>query len=272
MTMRTVQMLVTRKLAEQFLRKNDINRPFRDTYCEELCGIILRGEWKLTHQGIAISTDGTLLDGQHRLHAIVRTGIPCMMLVTTDCDAHLFELIDRGRIRTQADSLHVSRRHAAAARFLFMLSKAPANWSHSCTIDQVKDVLCWAGAPIDVVLQAVRGVKRVKTASPIVGACIVRVMQGGERASHALRTYQAFATHGEMPRICRSFANQLDRGEVSTRRDGWDLAARAWIAFDHRRADQDRIQIKDKTHSLEEMKEAADRYHAKQQQRVEEAA
>jgi hypothetical protein len=269
--MKISQMMVTRKLAEQFLRKNDNNRSFRDSYCEEWCGIIRRGAFQMTHQGIAIATDGTLLDGQHRLHAIVRTGISCQMVVATDCDKELYELIDRGRTRTTADALHITMRQASAARFLHMVPTAPGA-SHSCTTDQVRHVMEWAGQAIDLVLQATPTVKKVKTSAPIAGACIIRVMQGGDRAKHALRTFKAFVNHEDMPPICRTFANQLDRGDVSVRRNLWDLSARAWIAFDLRRATNDRIQIKDKLHSITEMQDALSRYHIAHTPAVAEAA
>jgi hypothetical protein len=35
-----------------------------------------RGDWRLTHQGIAFDASGALVDGQHRLAAIVEADVP----------------------------------------------------------------------------------------------------------------------------------------------------------------------------------------------------
>jgi hypothetical protein len=43
---------------------------------------MLAGEWYETHQGIAFYEDGTLADGQHRLRAIVQSGVSLWMRVT----------------------------------------------------------------------------------------------------------------------------------------------------------------------------------------------
>lgn len=63
--------------------------------------------WVTTHQGIAFDVSGILIDGQHRLAAIVESGVPQIMLVTFDLPPEAKLAIDRGRIRALADQLQI---------------------------------------------------------------------------------------------------------------------------------------------------------------------
>lgn len=97
--------LITPTLAEKLLGLNSANRPLNRrlvaTYVEE----INEGRWQLTHQGVALSTDSMLLDGQHRLHAIVETGKAQQMFVAVGMADSNFAVIDTGRNRKYSDVL-----------------------------------------------------------------------------------------------------------------------------------------------------------------------
>ena len=58
------------------LDANNHNRRFSNAQFDTLIGILVRGEWKRTHQGMAFYKDGKLMDAQHRCGASVVTGIP----------------------------------------------------------------------------------------------------------------------------------------------------------------------------------------------------
>ena len=97
-------------IARKILDKNGINRPKRLGYIKDICGIINRGEWKCTHQGIAISTNGDLIDGQHRLEGIVLSGKSVPVVVWRDVDESTFSVLDRGLIRTMSDCTGIAKR------------------------------------------------------------------------------------------------------------------------------------------------------------------
>jgi len=103
--LKTFELRITPDKAREFLKKNTGNRPLRSAWVENLAGMIRRDEWETTHQGIAFDVDGNLLDGQHRLQAIVRAGKAVDMLVTTGLAKETFKHIDGGRVRTPADRL-----------------------------------------------------------------------------------------------------------------------------------------------------------------------
>lgn len=73
-----------------------------------LAKAIENGQWKVTHQGIALDDEGVLVDGQHRLHAIVRAGIPVELTVARGVEAETFDVIDTGVARTTAAALQIA--------------------------------------------------------------------------------------------------------------------------------------------------------------------
>ena len=97
---------MTPEMAERFLQTNPRNRHIKREKVKKLIDDIKHGEWKLTHQGIAIDEDGKLIDGHHRLTAIVETGIPCEMMVTFN--AVESEKIDIGATRNDKDALYMA--------------------------------------------------------------------------------------------------------------------------------------------------------------------
>ena len=71
--------LITPELARGMLIDNEGNRRKRELWVNYLANCIRNNEWKPTHQGIAFSENGKLLDGQHRLHAIIKADIPVVV-------------------------------------------------------------------------------------------------------------------------------------------------------------------------------------------------
>jgi len=96
---------ITPARAESFLKKNKNNRPVKASNVLKLKNDLQQGHFKLTHQGIAFDWDGNLLDGQHRLMAIVESGVTASMYVTYNCDPSIFKVIDSGSARNTNDVL-----------------------------------------------------------------------------------------------------------------------------------------------------------------------
>lgn len=116
---------ITPNDAAAWLRKSEgqLQRTLSELLVNRLTAAIEAGEWRLTHQGIAIDDAGVVLDGQHRLHAIVRADRAVPMLVARGVDPAGFSVFDTGRARTTADSLRVAGYAngpaiASAARYL----------------------------------------------------------------------------------------------------------------------------------------------------------
>src|SRR6266705_3459425 len=99
---------ISPKIAEQILKANTRqNRRIRHWWVNLLALIILRNEWKLTHQGLGFDVNGDLLDGQHRLLAIQLSGKTVRSLVTVGMDTDAFLGMDQGVLRTTSDVTNI---------------------------------------------------------------------------------------------------------------------------------------------------------------------
>ncbi|MEU7226292.1 hypothetical protein [Streptomyces chrestomyceticus] len=108
---------VTPEIAKNFLSQAAVDRRLNMGQVRALAESILRGEWKLTHQGIAFDQSGALLDGQHRLYAIIEANTPVELLVFNGLSKDVFPVIDTGKRRSAADTLF-----STGAKYLPLLS------------------------------------------------------------------------------------------------------------------------------------------------------
>ena len=75
--------LITPEIAQKYLAKNiKNNRSLRSGTVRKYGMRMLSGEWQFNHEGIAFNDKGELVDGQHRLHAIIFANTPVRMVVT----------------------------------------------------------------------------------------------------------------------------------------------------------------------------------------------
>lgn len=98
---------VTPDMAKRFLKDNVKNRKLKKRLVDQIANDIKKGQFHLTHQGIAFDTKGELLDGQHRLAAIVQAGKSVPLYVTRGLDPEMMNVVDVGAKRTQSDMLGI---------------------------------------------------------------------------------------------------------------------------------------------------------------------
>lgn len=77
------RVLITPRLAEEFLKRNDNNRKISYAYVNSYAKMMKEGKWDKTGEPISFNTEGKLEDGQHRLKAIIMSGKSVEMLVST---------------------------------------------------------------------------------------------------------------------------------------------------------------------------------------------
>ena len=72
---------------------------------------MLRGRWnERSGETIKFDDTGTLIDGQHRLRAIIRHGKALWFLVAYNCSRESFKVIDTGAVRSGADVLSIEQK------------------------------------------------------------------------------------------------------------------------------------------------------------------
>jgi hypothetical protein len=118
-----VVMEVGPDLAARWLDGNTHNRPLRSALVDRFARDMQAGRWQLTHQGIAFDPDHVLIDGQHRLWAVVISGVTVRMRVFFNEPLESMQAVDTGLVRSNFDVLHltgeageISAKHLATLR------------------------------------------------------------------------------------------------------------------------------------------------------------
>lgn len=106
---------ITPRLASEWLAGAARNRNVADSTVRRYGADMLAGRWHLNGQGVIFDANGRLVDGRHRLTAIVATGVTLQMLVVRGAKPEAFETMDSGRTRTLANTLAIEGRKNTAA-------------------------------------------------------------------------------------------------------------------------------------------------------------
>lgn len=100
--------VITPELAKEYLLSNTKNRTLSKRTVLLYADIMRRGQWELTHEGISFDGYGRLLDGQHRLEAIISSGVSVKMVVARGLSSDTFAVINTGKTRSTGDTFSIS--------------------------------------------------------------------------------------------------------------------------------------------------------------------
>lgn len=98
---------VTPEIAARWLLDNTHNRNLRRAVILAYAADMAAGDWRWNGESIKFTADGTLLDGQHRLAAIVEANATLPMLVVRGLPAQTQETLDGGAKRKFYDVLRL---------------------------------------------------------------------------------------------------------------------------------------------------------------------
>jgi hypothetical protein len=104
----TITPSIAHKLLDETEAQGFTNRSVRKNKIVMFAHDMEDGLWQITHQPVAITDSGAVLDGQHRLMAVVAAGVDVQMLVMRGADPETFKVLDTGAVRTTGDSLKVA--------------------------------------------------------------------------------------------------------------------------------------------------------------------
>lgn len=96
---------ITPDLAREWLGVNLNNRKLRDSQVKKYGRDMAAGKFPITGSTIAFDRTGRLIDGQHRLHAIVAAGVTIKSFVVFGLDPVAQDFTDIGAARPAADIL-----------------------------------------------------------------------------------------------------------------------------------------------------------------------
>lgn len=107
-TMESKLMIVTPEMAQRWLSVESKNRHVSNSRVDQLRRDIVDGKWVANGDTIKIGDYGEVIDGQHRLRAVIASGIAIKTLVVFGLShSEVFGLCDQHRKRTLADHMSV---------------------------------------------------------------------------------------------------------------------------------------------------------------------
>jgi len=239
--MRQEIMTITPEIAAEFLLRNTENRKKRGWWISALAGMIKRGEWIVSHQGIAFDKNGVLLDGQHRLEAIVEAGIPVQMVVSFDVDGDAFKVVDNGIKRTLSDLTGIHVRTAEVCR---VLARLAYGGNTVTSADQCIEIYNTGVGPVhDNLIEYCGKNIAVYSSAPVRSAAVCMILDGYE-SQYIKNMYFNICNQkfNEMPPIAQAFIRQVTEKRV-TANDKTDLLARALKVLNPDYANVNRLQV-----------------------------
>ncbi|TCO47326.1 hypothetical protein [Actinocrispum wychmicini] len=99
--------VITPEMATQMLRRNTRNRKLREEHVRDLAGKMARGEFQFNGDAIRWSRQREILDGQHRLHAVARSGVSIRAVVVHGLTSDSQVTMDRQNRRTLGHHLDI---------------------------------------------------------------------------------------------------------------------------------------------------------------------
>ena len=237
--------LITPEWAAEILQtKNSKNRKLRGWWAEALAAAIRRGEWITTHQGIAFDEDGNIIDGQHKLKAVVLAKIPIEMMVFHGVPRSAFSVLDIGTKRSYADTTGLSKKTAEVCR-----RAVHVTFGSSVASPQMVSKVADAGlADVHERLNsyASNTIATYSSAPVRLAACIL--VMDGHPEEYIFRTYKNLVSQNvrELPEIALSLVRQVNGKKVvsaGAHSDG--LLARAIKVLKPENADLQKLILSD---------------------------
>lgn len=181
--MRTEIVTITPEMAKRWLDSKGRNRRLIRSSILSWSRIMKAGHWRLTHQGIAFDENGELVDGQHRLAAIVESGVSVTMMVTWGISREVMQsAVDRNKKRTAAHSFTIdgeinANAKAAICRALYIIETPSVGYSDEVPYEALREMLEKYRGEIERSCAAITGT-HIRIPSSIAGLPIVMERAG----------------------------------------------------------------------------------------------
>lgn len=241
--MRSEVVTVSPELARLYLEGNTENRNVRESRVKMLAEVITRGEWVTTHQGIAISSNGRLLDGQHRLLAIVKAGKSVDVMVTTGADESSFSAIDLHDKRRISDALCMPKHLTECAKFVldFLAIKPVTTGDVQVVCEHIAD-------DVEFIVTACNAKRKHFTSTPFRVAAVTQIRMDAKNRQQIANSYQRLALcHSEaFTPIEHSIYRQSAAGKMSNAGGAGRFLTfcRAFSVFDQSKRDETKIYVR----------------------------
>lgn len=236
--------------AEALLAANKDNRRLRWGRVRFYARVMRNGGWMLTHQGLAFSSDGTGLDLQHRLHAVILAGVEITIVTVEGLSPKTFEAIDQHERRSISDALRLNRSLTEEAKMFFLLRGGDGSANPS--LAEIAEVCGDIAEEHDLLEQFCSTRRAIYSAVPVRCAAITLMVEAPRNAPAILSAYRdlVLCKTEVWTRAMHAFGRQVNHGKtISTSASigRIDLFARALAALDPARKELSKIQIDEST-------------------------
>lgn len=206
--------LMAARILDEDSGNNNQNRNTNASHIERLTSAMESGAWRVTHQGIAFDEDGELVDGQHRLFALIESKTKQVFLVSEGWPSDARSATDevwRRQLRDHLKIMGVERdRPDLVSAVLNVLNFHVEGTKAKLSFDEARALLAKYEAGVRWAVENAAGSKRGYPSSSIVIAafvfayarspaavqeCYDRLVDGdGIRKGQAIHTLREFLT------------------------------------------------------------------------------
>lgn len=100
--------LITPEMAQQYLSTSLGNRPLNKRAVRQYAAMMQLGRWAMNGESICFDSNGALVNGHHRLHAIMLGQVPVEILVVRGVDPKAWFTYDTGKMRSGSDVFQIA--------------------------------------------------------------------------------------------------------------------------------------------------------------------
>lgn len=238
--------VINPKVAEEMLKRNISNRRLNIEHIRSLSKQMKDGKWLFDGAPIKFSSAGGLLDGQHRLNAIIRSKTSQKFLILTNIDSEAFKVMDTGRKRTSSDILGIKGYEntgglSAAIKFILShkkgLNAIKANDTKSITNTEILEFVEKNPIIIDLYKECAPLYKTFSRILPISIICAYRFLFNEKNVNDAKNFWIGVCTGLNLEEDSPLKAlrdkltyNKINRVEMN-RKEKKAYIIKAWVAY-----------------------------------------
>jgi len=185
------EMKIGPRLASKFLRSNsDDNRKLSNPTVKKYARDMTMNRWDLTAEPIMVTQCGELINGQHRLQAVVLSGKTVKFTLATVPDSSTFRVLDQGRARKNTDILGTSNTVLVPLNmFLRGVLNITAPTAHDLEIARQTDL----GATLFEIDSLVKPSGKLWKNSGVRAACAAAIVSGVVTKEEAFEAYRTIS-------------------------------------------------------------------------------
>lgn len=234
---------ITPKVAEFLLNLNwPQNRKLVESTVKSYTASIKHGNWKLNGMPIVVSSKGNMLNGQHRLFAVIEAEADIQSVIQFGIDEDTFDTMDCGTNRPMWYLSDMSPPRAAALNFIIKMTFG----NHESSVANLHKMAVPYGEYVDTLIRLQTKTTPMLRQAPVTAAGAIWMRSG--HAAYVVDVYANLVNlnSGDLPPIGKSFLRQCMEAATSGRKPvGYDLFSRAFKVFDPANADVRKVQLRD---------------------------